>query len=493
MRYFSLKTFFLVFYVFHLNISAQGVGINNSGLSPDPSAGLDVSYNDKGILIPRLTSAERNGIVLPASGLMILNVDNFCLEMWDGSSWRSACFDCGFNGQIYGTTQVCVGDSLLLYVNLFPGSQAVWTLPGGQTVTGDSLVVPSANLSHTGAYQVQVTAPGCIVSPAQVSVQVSALPSGLNPSVNSPVVVGSQIQLQASLISGASYIWTGPGGFSSTQQNPVVNNAQVTMSGYYVVRAQSGACTSAPDSVLVNVVQQVFQTFTQSGTFVVPQGVSQVRVLCVGGGGGGGNGHSGGGGSGFVATGTFSVSQGQSIAVTVGQAGNGAIQQTDNSVVGISPGGSSSFGNLLSAGGGQVVTSSGSTANSGGSGGGGSCNGGTTGGNGGTGGSNGGSCTYSGGAGQGNYVPALSLFVHSSVSAGSGGLGGSSSHAGGGGGGGVLIGGAGPVGADGPQSWSGKGGNGYGGGGGAGGYSSSSNIRHAGGNGAPGVVYVEWL
>jgi len=486
-------TLFALFLIAN-SLSGQGIGVNSSGNAPHASAGLDVDFNDRGILIPRLTSAERNGILQPAPGLMILNIDNFCLEMWDGMSWRSACFDCGYNGQVLGGTNLCVGDSLLLYVNLLPGSQSVWTLPSGQSITGDSIQISGVTPSDGGVYMVQVTAPGCVVPPAQVNVQVAALPGGLQPTVNNPVLVGSQIQLQAANIPGATYMWTGPNGFTSTQQNPVISNAQLSESGYYVVRVQLGTCTSAPDSVSVTVMQQVSQLFSQSGTFVVPQGVGQVRVLCVGGGGGGGNGHSGGGGAGYVSTGTFTVNSGQSIAVTVGGGGTGAIEQNgSNTVAGISPGGSSSFGGLLSAGGGQVVTSSGSSANAGGSGGGGSCNAGTNGGNGGTGGSNGGSCSNSGGQGQGNYVPSLSLFIHSTVSAGAGGQGGSSSHAGGGGGGGVLINANGPAGANGPKVWSGKGGNGYGGGGGAGGYDSSTSIREAGGNGASGVVYVEWF
>jgi hypothetical protein len=67
-----------------------------------------------------------------------------------------------------------------------------------------------------------------------------------------------------------------------------------------------------------------------------------------------------------------------------------------------------------------------------------------------------------------------------------------STHAGGGGGGGVLLDGIGPSGQDGGAAFSGKGGGGFGGGGGAGGYDASGNVRIAGGNGAPGLVYVEW-
>lgn len=47
------------------------VGINTDNSQPDPSAGLDVKFNNKGVLIPRMTLSERDAIVNPAEGLMI--------------------------------------------------------------------------------------------------------------------------------------------------------------------------------------------------------------------------------------------------------------------------------------------------------------------------------------------------------------------------------------------------------------------------------------
>ena len=54
-------------------ILAQSVGIGTS--TPDPSARLDVWDNQRGILIPRLTTAERNAITTPARSLLIYNTD----------------------------------------------------------------------------------------------------------------------------------------------------------------------------------------------------------------------------------------------------------------------------------------------------------------------------------------------------------------------------------------------------------------------------------
>lgn len=67
----------LIFYCFFLIESigfSQSVGINTS--TPHASSTLDITSTDKGILIPRMTLAQRNAIPLPAQGLMIYQTDN---------------------------------------------------------------------------------------------------------------------------------------------------------------------------------------------------------------------------------------------------------------------------------------------------------------------------------------------------------------------------------------------------------------------------------
>jgi large repetitive protein len=71
---------------------------------------------------------------------------------------------------------------------------------------------------------------------------------------NSPVCQGANLTLGASLISGASYSWSGPNGFSSSAfQNPIIGNVQLAAGGTYQVVATVGGCPSAPGSVLVEV------------------------------------------------------------------------------------------------------------------------------------------------------------------------------------------------------------------------------------------------
>ncbi|HMU25693.1 MAG TPA: putative metal-binding motif-containing protein, partial [Ferruginibacter sp.] len=69
------------------SVFAQSVGINTS--TPDPSAVLDVFSGDKGFLMPRLSTAQRNAITAPAEGLLILNTTTGCINVYYGGSWSN--------------------------------------------------------------------------------------------------------------------------------------------------------------------------------------------------------------------------------------------------------------------------------------------------------------------------------------------------------------------------------------------------------------------
>jgi hypothetical protein len=57
------------------------------------TAQLDITSNNKGLLIPRLSTIQRNAIQNPANGLMIFNTTSSCLNYYDGTitRWLSMC------------------------------------------------------------------------------------------------------------------------------------------------------------------------------------------------------------------------------------------------------------------------------------------------------------------------------------------------------------------------------------------------------------------
>ncbi|MCX6266604.1 MAG: hypothetical protein NTW16_04510, partial [Bacteroidetes bacterium] len=68
------------------NQSSAGVSIKTGNSIPNQSAILDVSATDKGVLIPRLSNAQRE-LIQPAPGLVLYNTSTNSIEFYNGSAW----------------------------------------------------------------------------------------------------------------------------------------------------------------------------------------------------------------------------------------------------------------------------------------------------------------------------------------------------------------------------------------------------------------------
>jgi hypothetical protein len=80
-----IYTLALIFSSFLIN--AQ-VGIGTT--TPNASAALDISATTKGVLVPRMTSAQKSAIATPATGLLVYQTDGTTgFYYYNGSSWQS--------------------------------------------------------------------------------------------------------------------------------------------------------------------------------------------------------------------------------------------------------------------------------------------------------------------------------------------------------------------------------------------------------------------
>ncbi|MBL7738103.1 MAG: tail fiber domain-containing protein [Chitinophagaceae bacterium] len=68
---------------------SQSIGIGTT--TPNNSAILDVSSTNKGILLPRMTTGQRDAIASPVTGLTIFNLDDQCTDVFDGAFWIKNC------------------------------------------------------------------------------------------------------------------------------------------------------------------------------------------------------------------------------------------------------------------------------------------------------------------------------------------------------------------------------------------------------------------
>jgi len=81
------KSAFLISFLLFTQIVFTQVAINTDGSSADNSAMLDVQSTTKGILIPRLTTAQRILLSSPATGLLLFDTDENNFYFYNGSKW----------------------------------------------------------------------------------------------------------------------------------------------------------------------------------------------------------------------------------------------------------------------------------------------------------------------------------------------------------------------------------------------------------------------
>ncbi len=69
-----------------LQLSAQ-VSITTDGSAPNSSSMLDVKSTNKGVLIPRMSTTQKNAIANPAPGLLVYDTTEQTVYMYDGRQW----------------------------------------------------------------------------------------------------------------------------------------------------------------------------------------------------------------------------------------------------------------------------------------------------------------------------------------------------------------------------------------------------------------------
>lgn len=70
--------------------NAQGMAVNNTGASAASSAMLDVSSTTRGVLVPRMSTSERDLIPSPATGLLIYQNDGTAgFYYYNGAAWTA--------------------------------------------------------------------------------------------------------------------------------------------------------------------------------------------------------------------------------------------------------------------------------------------------------------------------------------------------------------------------------------------------------------------
>jgi gliding motility-associated-like protein len=157
----------------------------------------------------------------------------------------------------------CLGipDGAILVNGLLPNTPHILSYVfGGNTITinatsNASGVATIPNLALGTYTNIKAAIGNCSSAPVgPVTLVTPSGPAAPTAGSNTPICSGTTISLVSSpFITGATYAWTGPNGFSSALPNPSISNATTAASGTYSVTVTVSGCTSTQGQTVVAV------------------------------------------------------------------------------------------------------------------------------------------------------------------------------------------------------------------------------------------------
>ncbi len=179
----------------------------------------------------------------------------------------------------------CEGEDLTLFVNISDGDSYSWIAPNFATVSTLTpfLQLNNVDLTLIGNWSVNVTRNGCVSPNADpVFLNIEATPS-VFASNSGPVCEGGLLNLNANSIQNLNYQWTGPNGFSSSQQNPSFS----AVPGLYTVNATSAnSCVGTSNTIVTTLSRPVIDDVVVSAPPCLDGGTDVTIIPTVSGGDG---------------------------------------------------------------------------------------------------------------------------------------------------------------------------------------------------------------
>lgn len=234
-------------------------------------SGETFDWTGPNLFTSTLQNPTRTGVYVTDSGMyrVIFNIGR--------------CKDTGYVRVVIDSTPIvpaaannsplCAGGMLLLTSSTSTaGVTYSWTGPAGFTSTmRNPLGITGTTTANTGVYTVTVTLGRCSNWDTTYAL---IKPNPPLPILGSlvPLCSGNPLNLTATDTPGCTYYWTGPNGFTSTDQNPVIDPASTRATGTYSVIATLYGCVSPMAMEFVAV----------DSTPVIPTLVASNSPICAG-------------------------------------------------------------------------------------------------------------------------------------------------------------------------------------------------------------------
>ncbi len=146
-------------------------------------------------------------------------------------------------------TTICEGEDLELTAGNVPGATYYWSGPNGYSSNTQNPIIINTTSSNAGTYTLTVSNNGCI-DDDDVSITIDPQPTATANATSTMICEGEDINLTANTVSGSTYSWSGPGGYSSNNQNPTISSTTSSDGGTYTLTVTLGGCSDDEDVII---------------------------------------------------------------------------------------------------------------------------------------------------------------------------------------------------------------------------------------------------
>ena len=212
-----------------------------------PSAGLTTTTNDTTVAMPSVstnyTFIATDATGCPGMASTQVNVTNTPQSTFSVNS-----------------TTLCIDEPATFAYTGSASSNATftWNFGSGTFISGSGSASDpyfySWSTAGTDSVTLIVQDSSCTSATTVVYITINPPPTVNTTGSDTLVCEGTSIDLFANSSPSATYTWTGPGGFNSNSQNPVIPGATFSMTGLYFVYSTDNGCPSALANVFVQVI-----------------------------------------------------------------------------------------------------------------------------------------------------------------------------------------------------------------------------------------------
>ena len=212
--------------------------------SGDGTAGVSYSWTGPGGFTSPLQNVIRYNATTAMSGNYTVTAT---LGLCSNSTATTVLVNQTPKNPIYGSNSpVCQGGLLNLNASFTPYTGIFhWSGPNAFTSLLQNPSINNVTMAANGIYTVYEISNGCTSDTVSFPVVINPTPVVPVVTSNSPVCENGTLLLHANdVTAGVTYSWSGPAGFSSVLQDPVINSVTPAAGGLYTVTATLGNCSS---------------------------------------------------------------------------------------------------------------------------------------------------------------------------------------------------------------------------------------------------------